>query len=171
MGQNYSLNTDGYVYALGIGTEWHWMGLRVYLARVRKENLKDYKAYEYFGGYTKNEEPQWTENQAKAKPVKGPITFGQGSAIYHPGTKRYLFMTDFDVFDAPHPWGPWTYAGTWTNWKTRPGKKEWQGGYQPGMISKGTGPDYFWFAVSGQNSRPYITYSCNLGKMMLELKK
>lgn len=171
MGQNYNLNTDGYVYALGIGTEWHWMGLRVYLARVRKEDIKNYKAYEYFGGYAINDKPKWTKNQSEAKPVKGPITFGQGSAIYHPGIKRYLFMTDFDVFDAPHPWGPWTYSGTWTNWKTRPGKKEWQGGYQPGIISKGTGPDYFWFTVSGQNQRPNITYSCNLGKMMLRLRK
>jgi hypothetical protein len=171
MGQNYTLNTDGYVYALGIGTEWHWMGLRVYLARFRKEDIKNYKAYEYFEGYAINDKPKWTNNQAEAKPVKGPITFGQGSAIYHPGIKRYLFMTDFDVFDAPNPWGPWTYSGTWTNWKTRPGKKEWQGGYQPGIISKGTGPDYFWFTVSGQNQRPNITYSCNLGKMMLRLRK
>ena len=80
-------------------------------------------------------------------------------------------MTDFDVFDAPNPWGPWTYAGTWTNWKIRPGNKEWQGGYQPGIVSKGTGPDYYWFTVAGQNAKPYINYSCNLGKMILKLKK
>lgn len=171
MGQNYNLNTDGFVYALGIGTEWHWMGLRVFLTRVRKENIEDYQAYEYFAGYAKNEEPIWTEDQSGAKPVKGLLTFGQGSAIYHPGIKRYLFMTDFDVFDAENPWGPWTYAGSWTRWKALQGVKEWQGGYQPGIISKDTGPDYFWFTISGQNSRPYITYSCNLGKLILELKK
>ena len=79
-------------------------------------------------------------------------------------------MTDFDVFDATHPWGPWTYAGTWTNWKARPGVKEWQGGYQPGIVSKGTGPDFYWFTVSGQNKKPNVTYSYNLGKMILKLK-
>jgi hypothetical protein len=171
MGQNYQLNTDGFVYALGIGTEWHWMGLRVFLTRVKRENIADYNKYEYFAGYSKNEDPKWTSKQAMAKPVKGPITFGQGSAIYHPGIKRYLFMTDFDVFDATHPWGPWTYAGTWTNWKARPGVKEWQGGYQPGIVSKGTGPDFYWFTVSGQNKKPNVTYSYNLGKMILKLKE
>lgn len=170
MGKNYSLNTDGFVYALAIGTEWHWMGLRVFLTRVKKENILDYNQYEYFAGYSKKDEPKWAASQSMAKPVKGPITFGQGSAIYHPGIRRYLFMTDFDVFDAPHPWGPWTYAGSWTTWKTRPGIKEWQGGYQPGIISKGTGPDYYWFTISGQNKKPNITYSYNLGKMILKLK-
>lgn len=171
MGQNYNLNTDGFVYALGIGTEWHWMGLRVFLTRVKKENIASYDKYEYFGGYLKGDQPKWSSNQSRAKPVDGLITFGQGSAIYHPGTKRYLFMTDFDVFDAPNPWGPWTYAGSWTTWKTRPGKIEWQGGYQPGIITKDTGPDSFWFTVSGQNKKPYVTYTYNLGKMHLKLNR
>ena len=171
MGQNYSLNNDGFVYALGIGTEWHWMGLQVFLTRVKKENITNYGKYEYFAGYSGKEKPKWSSDQSMAKPVKGPITFGQGSAIYHPGIKRYIFMTDFDVFDAPHPWGPWTYSGSWTTWKTRPGRKEWQGGYQPGIISKGTGPDSFWFTVSGQNKKPNITYTYNLGKMILKLKR
>lgn len=170
MGQNYNLNTDGYVYALGIGTEWHWMGLRVFLTRVKKENITDYTHYEYFAGYSKKDEPQWSSRQSMARPVKGPITFGQGSAIYHPGIKRYLFMTDFDVFDAPHPWGPWTYAGSWTTWKTLPGVKEWQGGYQPGIISKGLGENSYWFTISGQNKKPNIPYTYNLGKMILKLK-
>jgi hypothetical protein len=170
MGQNYSLNTDGYVYALGIGTEWHWMDLRVYLTRVKKADIANYSKYEYFAGYGKKDKPKWTSEQVLAKPVKGPITYGQGSAIYHPGIKRYLFMTDFDVFDAPNPWGPWTYSGSWTTWYTRPGKKEWQGGYQPGMITKGTGPDTFWFTVAGQNKKPLVTYSYNLGKMHMKLK-
>lgn len=170
MGQNYNLNSDGYVYALGIGTEWHWMGLRVFLTRVKKENITDYNQYEYFAGYSKKAEPQWSFYQSMAKPVKGPITFGQGSAIYHPGIKRYLFMTDFDVFDSPHPWGPWTYAGSWTTWKTRPGVKEWQGGYQPGIISKGLGENFYWFTISGQNKKPNIPYTYNLGKMILKMK-
>lgn len=170
MGQNYNLNTDGFIYALAIGTEWHWMGLRVFLTRVKRENIKDYTQYEYFAGYSEKDEPKWSSRQSMAKPVKGPITFGQGSAIYHPGIKRYLFMTDFDVFDAPHPWGPWTYAGSWTTWKTRPGVKEWQGGYQPGMVSKGLGNNYYWFTISGQNKKPNIPYTYNLGKMILKLK-
>ena len=79
-------------------------------------------------------------------------------------------MTDKDLFDAPNPWGPWTYAGSWTSWMNQPGRKEWQGGYQPGIISKDISPNSFWFTVSGQNKKPYITYTFNLGKMIMVWK-
>ena len=169
MGKNYNLNADGYVYALGIGKEWHWMSLRVYLTRVRRENIAVYNSYEYFTGQNSMNQPTWSENQYDAVPLHGLMTMGQGSAIYHPEIKRFLFLTDKDIFDAPKPWGPWTYAGSWTNWMNRPGKKEWQGGYQPGIISKDTGPDSFWFTVSGQNKKPYMTYKLNIGRMILVL--
>lgn len=170
MGKNYELNKDGYVYALGIGTEWHWMQLGVYLTRVEKQRIGDYKAYQYFSGLDANRNPLWSDKQEDAIPLDGLMTMGQGSAMYHEGTGRYLFLTDRELFDAPHPWGPWTFAGTWTNWFTRPGITEWQGGYQPGIISKNAGDDYFWFTIAGQHLRPRITYECNLGKMNLHTK-
>jgi len=170
MGRNYALNQDGYVYALGIGTEWHWMQLDVYLTRVEKQLIGNYQAYQYLSGYDANHQPLWSDDQSDAIPVDGLMTMGQGSAMYHEGTGRYLFLTDRELFDAPHPWGPWTFAGSWTTWFTRPGRTEWQGGYQPGIISKDTGKDYFWFSIAGQNQRPRITYAFNLGKMNLFLK-
>ena len=47
MGKNYSLNTDGYVYAYGIGREWDW-GKSIYLTRVKKENMYVYFVNSYY---------------------------------------------------------------------------------------------------------------------------
>ncbi|MFC2154829.1 DUF4185 domain-containing protein, partial [Candidatus Altiarchaeota archaeon] len=166
MGKDYQLNTDGYVYALGIGTEWDWDG-GLYLARVPKEDILNYESYEYFTGVVNNE-PQWSESQFDSIPLPGVRAIEQGSAMYHPGIERYLFLTKTNLYDAPNPWGPWTYAGTWTS---NQGPIRWQGGYQPGIISKDTGPDYFWFTISGQNEKPLITYNLNLGKIVMKLKE
>ncbi|MBI5529036.1 MAG: DUF4185 domain-containing protein [Deltaproteobacteria bacterium] len=166
MGKAYALNTDGYVYGLGIGLEWGWTG-GVYLTRVPVSGIADYGAYEYFSGLNAAE-PLWNPNQAAASPLAGLSTPAQGSAMYHPGIGRYLFLTDTDLFEAPNPWGPWTLAAAWAT-KTMP--VAWQGGYQPGIISKDVGPDYFWFTIAGQNQPPKVTYKLNLGKMVMQLRK
>lgn len=165
MGKNYSLNADGYVYALGIGKEWDWPG-PVYLTRVPKGDILTYSAYEYFTGI-ENDNPQWSGDQFDAVPLDGVTSSDQGSVMYHPTLERYLFLTARELYDAPAPWGPWTMAGVWANEQL---PEIWRGGYQPGIISKDTGPDYFWFTISGQNDKPLITYNLNLGKMRMKLK-
>ena len=57
MGKNYELNTDGYVYALGIGTEWGWAEQTVFLCRVPRDSIVSYAAYEY-----------WTQNGTNGEP-------------------------------------------------------------------------------------------------------
>ncbi len=166
MGKNYELNTDGYVYGLGIGMEWSWRG-GVYLARVPKKEILDYQAYQYFTGM-KDGQPGWSRCQFDGVPLPGVSVPDQGSAMYHPGVKRYLFLTRCELYDAPTPWGPWTYAGSWLTEKV---PEQWHGGYQPGIISKDAGPDYFWFTISGQNRKPNITYNLILGKIVMKLRK
>jgi len=166
MGQNYELNTDGYVYGLGIGTEWAWLkGVR--LARVKKEDILTYASYEYWTGETDGE-PQWSSSESDALPLPELRTSDQGSAMFHPGIGRFLFLTSMNLFDSPQPWGPWTHAGQWTG---RFASESWQGGYQPGIISKDTGPDFFWFTISGQNELSKITYRLNLGKMFMKIRE
>jgi len=159
-GQNYSLNQDGYVYALGIGKEWGWNG-DVYLARVKADKILTYSAYEYWSGLDeKNQLPQWTSTQKQSQPLDDLIAFQQFSAIYHPGTKRYIAMTNEWVYDAPTPWGPWTISGQWL----QPG---WLG-YQPGIISKDTGEFTFWFTESGQpNYGDELPYQLCTGQIRL----
>lgn len=160
MGEDYQLNKDGFVYGLAIGREYNWNG-PVYLARVKKENILNYAAWEYLSGIT-NDTPRWSQVQKNAVPVPGLHTWDQGSAIYHPGLKRYLFMTSRHLFDAPHPWGPWTLAG---DFPSEPA--EWQRGYQPGIMTKGLGQNSFWFTIAGQNEPPYITYSFHIGQIVM----
>ena len=106
-----------------------------------------------------NGEPIWNESQFEASPIPGVTPLNQGSAMFHPEVR---------IFDSPTPWGPWTYAGTWLS---DDAPEHWKGGYMPGIISKGTEPDSFWFTISGQNLKPKITYSLNLGKIVMELRR
>lgn len=166
MGKNYELNTDGYVYALGIGKEWSWEK-GIYLARVAKEGIMDYTSYEYLVSVSSEDGPVWSTSQFDANPLPGLYTRSQASAMYHPGVNRFLLLTAKDVFDAPNPWGPWTYAGSWA----RPPPKGWINGYQPGIISKDTEKDSFWFTIAGQPKNPQdtaeVNYCLNLGKIVM----
>ncbi len=165
MGRDFALSTDGYVYALGIGTEWAWPG-GVYLARVARADVLSYGAYRYFAGL-ENGVPRWSAEQTDSVAVPGLATLDQGSAMFHPGINRYLFLTSTRLYDAPEPWGPWTLAAVWTG----PGAPlVWQGGYQPGIVAKGWGPSSFYFTIAGQNKAPLVTYSCHLGKMVMKLR-
>ncbi len=161
MGKNYSLNHDGYVYGLGAGRETNWNG-PVYLARVKKADILSYQAWEYFTGLDSAKNPLWSKSQSDAKPVPDLYTPGTASAIYHPGMKRYLFLSAQKLWDAPEPWGPWTVAG---DFPSEPAA--WQRGYQPGMITKGLGPDFFWFTMAGQSTTDQLTYSFHIGKMVM----
>ncbi len=165
MGRNYELNEDGYVYSLAIGSEYDWAG-GVCLARVPKNQILIYSSYEYFTGLVNNE-PQWSISQFNANPILGVHSIEQGSVMYHPYLKRYLFLTTKDLYDAPDPWGPWTFAG---RWKDNLAMEAWKGGYQPGIISKDTGPDYFWFTISGSEESSQLGYCVNLGKIILKIK-
>jgi hypothetical protein len=164
MGRDYELDDDGHLYALGIGREWAWFG-GVCLARVPTGEIADYSAYTYYAG-DNGGRPVWSVSQDAAVPLAGLQTTGQGSAMYHPGIGRYLFLTARELFEAPRPWGPWTSAGVWTNGAPI----EWQGGYQPGIISKDTGPDSFWFTIAGRETPPMMTYRLHLGLMRMRIR-
>lgn len=99
MRQNYSLNTEGYVCALGIGTEWSWSG-EIYLTRVPKDRIVDYNTYEYFINSSGNE-PQWSDHQCDANPLQGIMTTDQVSTMYHPEIHRYIILNHLYVYDSP----------------------------------------------------------------------
>jgi hypothetical protein len=87
-----------------------------------------------------------------------------GSVIYHPGVRRYIFLSSKHLFDAPEPWGPWTVAG---EFPSEP--PEWQKGYMPGIMTKGLGADSFWFTMTGQAQKPNMTYSFHIGQMVMHV--
>ncbi len=199
MGRAYRLNADGYLYALGVGTEADLdppRRQRVYLLRVpllsgralaqaapeqwlrrpaaEKDPVLDYDRYEYFAGHDATGQVRWVSDPEKAEPLGGIFTIAQGSAMYHPGLKRYLFLSGLigtaarrelfgpevpepdqehpagAVFEAPAPWGPWRLAG------------RFPAGYIASWIPKGTGPDSAWFAAAGGGG---VTYALNLARL------
>lgn len=165
MGKNYELNTDGYVYALGIGTEWGWLG-PVYLCRVPEDSIAFYNAYRYWAGAADTVNQIWSESQFDAEPLENLYAGAMGSAMYHEGSKHYLFLVATrGLYSALNPWGPWTKVP----FLSGESDSLWAGGYMPGIISKDAGQDYFYFAIAGQD--PIIDYRCHLGKIELQLEE
>jgi hypothetical protein len=97
--------------------------IRLYLARVPKDKIRERAAYEFFHGLDAQGKPVWTARWIAAQPV---FTDANGitasGAVYNPAMKRFL-LTSFHtgpgqlgVFDAPDPWGPWTTVAYYDRW-------------------------------------------------------
>lgn len=92
--------------------------------RVHKNNLMNIKAYEFFAGINTSGEPLWTRDISKRKPVfRDPNGAGWAArVVYNKGIKRFLLTTwhswngSWGIFDAPHPWGPWTTVAYYEQW-------------------------------------------------------
>lgn len=170
MGQDYSLNTDGYVYALGMGAEIGWSdpngGLgKIYLARVPKDRIADYSAWEYLDGVTGGQ-PSWSSNPADGVPVEGLASGLQGASIYHPETNSYLFICNNDpggLYQAEHPWGPWKLVST----LFQPGQfpDGWLHDWGPlmGLVPMGTGRDHVYFTNASD-----AHYGLTIGTLRLQ---
>jgi hypothetical protein len=177
MGQAYNLNSDGYVYGLGVAKEGDWGNkMDVYLARTPIESVADYNAYEYFTGLD-GDIPLWSSSEGDARPVPGLNTQEQGSAIYHEGTDRYLFLATKvgdhpleamvgGLFEAPAPWGPWILVAE----LFEPGiDPPWNvggfwGSYIPGLMAKGAGDNWVYFTASGGPDH----YNLSIGRIDFE---
>lgn len=95
------------------------------LARVPKDQIFNREAYTFFAGM-KDGEPVWTKDISKRKPVfENPAGVGWCINVsYNAGLRRYLLTTEhtethrgnMGIFDAPHPWGPWTTAFYQSKW-------------------------------------------------------
>ncbi len=125
-GQAYAGARDEYVYVYAPDSidPSHWrvrLPGRINLLRVRRTQLEDKSAYEFFSGRDPAGAPQWTREIARRAPVWRDDRQGtQRMAVsYNAGLKRYLLTTIsidrtgwMSVYDAPEPWGPWTHVQT-----------------------------------------------------------
>lgn len=171
MGQAYAENSDGFVYALAMGTETKWSlaegheDMTIYLTRVPRSKIRDYGAYTYYTG--KN--PPWSSQIGDAEALPGLRSRMQGSAMYHPGIGEYLFLTASPgaLFAAPEPWGPWREVARLLR-DDVPYPPGWRGGgYIPGLIAKGSGPDHVYFTISGDGGLD--GYQLTMGKIRFVL--
>jgi CubicO group peptidase (beta-lactamase class C family) len=123
-GRNYSGARDQYVYTYSQnGASAYQSDDSLLLARVRKQQISDRGAWEFFERLDDQGRPVWTsEVERRGEVFRYPRHCQRVDAVYHPGLKRYLVALGYDheggwgIYDAPEPWGPWTTAFHTENW-------------------------------------------------------
>jgi hypothetical protein len=172
----------GYVYIYGPKQSAdRGSGNRLYLARVPRNRLLEREAYEFIGGTTSSEMPQWVADSAHAQAVfvdTNGVT--PGSVVYDPALKRFLLTCfhvgpgQLGVFDAPNPWGPWTTIAYYEDWGNMGSEGE---GLTSGLPQKWMSADglTLWsvFSVYGDGGKKGINAHdrFNVVKATLELGK
>ncbi len=128
-GQDYALAEDGYAYVYSPREDQRRRNDHLDLARVPRDRIDDRAAYEFFAGLDERDRPRWTrEIAARATVLSFPGHVAPGDVVYYPPLGRYLLVTceswesvaaapsHLALFDAPHPWGPWTAVGYVAQW-------------------------------------------------------
>lgn len=122
--QGVPASLGGYVYIYGPRQSAdRGSGNRLYLARVRRDKLRERRAYEFFCKHDSAGPPVWSADAAQAQPVFADTNgVTPGAVVYLPAWNRFL-LTCFHVgpgqlglFDAPTPWGPWTTIAYYERW-------------------------------------------------------
>lgn len=127
-----------YVYAFGLDHNWRTSYTRavpdpedLFLARVPAAGIQDRERWQFHAG-TAAGRPEWSAEIDARVPVlsdqrrrhpdllvtgaRGGTLLGQGGVVYDAPLARYLYTSwteyTFEIFEAPHPWGPWRLALT-----------------------------------------------------------
>jgi hypothetical protein len=145
-------NADRHVYALSNDGFWD-NGNSLILGRVARSKLGNLMGtdWQYYSGGDGMDDSAWTSRMAQAKLVlNAPGRLGMNGAVYVPGLGRYILIgwyypagggklkdarhtTNWDFYQAPKPWGPWTKISTHVS---NP-----QGYYSPQLCPKFTSAD------------------------------
>ena len=111
---------DGYVYA--VSTDQWDNGGTLTVGRVPADRIADRSAWEWVSQLKGPDHPVWSKNLQQAVSVlNDPGHISLPDLVYIAGIKRYLLLTwslkkpfsprdgtALDIYDAPHPWGPFT---------------------------------------------------------------
>jgi hypothetical protein len=103
---------------------------KISLIRCKKQELEDISKYQYFAGFNKDGNPEWSDNVSGRKPVFRDDQNGvmRTSVIYNKGIGRYILITQqvsrkydegghIGIYEAPKPWGQWKtvlFANPWS---------------------------------------------------------
>lgn len=141
-GKNYAGAIDSYVYIYSHDDESAYRSSdHQVLARVKKDNIKDWHNYEYFSGYDKAGIPKWSEDIRKRRPVfNNPGKSFRSGITYNEGLKKFLwchpvqlsspdggyadtrFKGGLGIFESDNPWGPWKTIFYTRQWDVGPGE-------------------------------------------------
>jgi hypothetical protein len=135
---------DEYIYAVSNNGFWN-NGDRYFLGRVRRSDLARLEAgdWQFYTGDDGLHDENWSKDSAAATAlIENPTRCGMTGATYIPSIGRYILIawyyprnpdtdsneTRFNYYEAPHPWGPWTFIREDIN---RPA-----GWYSPRVLSR-----------------------------------
>ncbi len=129
-GQNYSANTDRYVYIYTIRIEnvTNWDVQKpgvVWLARALAsvEAFANTENWEWLAGLSGGN-PQWGSQANRVPVLEDPDGMMRNSALYIPGLDRYVMVTNHTarnlgniaIWEASEPWGPWNQVTKEFGW-------------------------------------------------------
>jgi hypothetical protein len=116
-----------------------------HLARVPKDKVMSWSAYEFFAGLDGSNSPTWTTDFSKRRPVfEDPNGTAYGMQVmFHSVFKRYIMTkrhsnrpgVGMGIFDAPEPWGPWTTIAYYDTWLVSDRKHTLSFTMKPGWMS------------------------------------
>lgn len=138
-GKNYAVARDDYVYIYSFDeSSAYQIADQMVMARVPKNKIKEWRAYEYFAGFGSDQSPKWTEDIRKRKAVfSNPGKCYRSGVSYNPGLKKYVwsqiiplasseegprFSGGLGLFEASEPWGPWETVFYTRKWDIGPGE-------------------------------------------------
>ncbi|MDD4108441.1 MAG: serine hydrolase, partial [Prolixibacteraceae bacterium] len=146
-GRNYEGARDEYVYIYSQEESSAYKIADSYvLARVHKDNVREWQRYEFFAGQGENSRPMWSEDIRKREPVfVNPGKCYRSGITYNKGLKKYLwsqvihssgaggdafdggsgdirFNGGLGIFESDNPWGPWKTVFYTREWDIGPGE-------------------------------------------------
>jgi hypothetical protein len=125
---------DDYVYGFSDNDPARVKDDNLYLFRVKRDEIEDLNAYEYFCGNVRT--PRWSRQLADRTSVfHDPAGIGWGTTcVYHPATGRYLLsvsihddLGDWGLYESKQLWGPWrtvAYGEDFPKWTYSPAEKD-----------------------------------------------
>ncbi len=131
MGRNNAGAPDRYVYA--VSTDQWDNGSNLRVGRVPADRIQDASAWEWISEVKDYNHPAWSSNLQHAIPVlTDDRRISLPDMVYIASIKRYVLLTwrlykDFSpddgtelmIYDAPHPWGPFTLVHDEAIWESR----------------------------------------------------
>lgn len=161
---------DKYVYA--ISTDQWDNGSNLRVGRVPANRIQDAAAWQWISDLKNDEHPRWTHDLNDAIPVlMDDRRISLPEMVYIVPIKRYLLLnwrlyrdfsnsdgTELMIYDAPHPWGPFTLVHQEAMWE---GKE--MNPYCPRLPLK-------WLKVNGDEIDGWIEFSGSWRKTSTEYR-
>jgi hypothetical protein len=122
---------DKYVYA--VSTDQWDNGSKLRVGRVEASKIEDASAWQWISGFKNDNQPRWSHSLGLATSVlSDDRRISAPEMVYIAAARRYVLLTwrlhvDFSpndgteliIYDAPHPWGPFTLVHREVMWESQ----------------------------------------------------